>query len=79
MSNTSYTEYQNHTEIPERYIVLHEHESYDGEREEEAWASYNTSLPNAYNLAVHTASRYHGEIFAEFGDGVLKTVKSYRR
>lgn len=74
---------------PERYVVIHDHKAYPNFNTEQAGVSYSTKLDNmalndknkisAYNMAVHTASRYHGEIFADFGDGVLEPVKSYKK
>lgn len=72
------------TKSPVRYIVLHSHKPYNNSQSENAWASYNTKLDaqsktTALNMAFHTASRYHGEVFADFGDGMLNSVKSYRK
>jgi hypothetical protein len=72
------------TKTPERYVVIHDHHSYDNKHREQACASYNTKLDtqfatSAFNMAIHTASRYFGEIFADFGDGVLVSQKSYRK
>lgn len=45
--------------------------------------SYNTALDtggiSALSMAIHTASRYKGEIFADHGDGVMKPFRSYRQ
>lgn len=60
---------------PIRYVVHHEHE-WRGMKEW-AWASYNCALSNSLSLAIHTASRYKGEIFCDFGDGILEPFKSY--
>lgn len=62
---------------PSRYIVTHQHE-YKG-FQEEGWASYNTQLEKALEYATQTAMRYYGEIFAEYGDGILHPVASYKR
>lgn len=77
------------TQIPDRYVVIHDHKAYPNYSPESAAISYSTKLDNmklndknavsAYNMAIHTASRYHGEIFADFGDGTLNPVKSYRK
>jgi len=60
-----------------RYVVHHVHDWHG--YQEEAWASYSTALDNALVYAIHTASRYHGEIFTDNGDGVLQPFKSYMR
>lgn len=67
---------------PIRYVVMHVHD-WHGQKED-AWASYNTALDGvgsitALSMAKHTAMRYFGEIFADFGDGVLQTVEAYKR
>jgi len=76
-------------QTPDRYVVLHTHKAYPNFNTEQAGISYSTKLDNmalndknkvsALNMAIHTASRYHGEIFADFGDGVLEPVKSYKK
>lgn len=60
-----------------RYVVHHIHDWHG--YQEEAWASYNTSLDDALNYATQTAMRYHGEIFTDSGDGFLQPFKSYMR
>lgn len=58
-----------------RYVVHHLHDWHG--YQEEAYASYNASLDRALDYATHTATRYHGEIFTDCGDGVLQPFKSY--
>jgi hypothetical protein len=60
-----------------RYVVKHTHDWHG--HQEEAFVSYNTALTNALSLAIHTASRYGGEIFADDGNGNLELLKSYIR
>lgn len=60
-----------------RYVVHHIHDWHG--YQEEAWASYSTALDRALDYATHTASRYHGEIFTDNGDGILQPFKSYMR
>lgn len=69
---------------PDRYVVLHNYHSFDENRTEQAWASYNTDLDgqsktSALSMATQTASRYRGDIFADYGDGNLNPVRSFRR
>jgi hypothetical protein len=87
------TENNKMTPKPTRYVVQHIHEWHYIDRdtkqpkviEEEAWVSYNTALdsvkgiPSSLSQAIHTASRYFGEIFADYGDGTLYTVKKYTK
>lgn len=54
---------------PQRYVVIHSH-SWNGFTET-ASASYNTALDRALEYAKITANRYRGEIFEEYGDGIL--------
>jgi hypothetical protein len=75
-----------------RYVVHHYHQSHPSAQTEEAWVSYSTEIDHmwknaeinagltARSLAIHTACRYYGEIFAEYeGDeDSLTPVKSYR-
>jgi hypothetical protein len=67
---------------PARYVVIH------GEPHEDGYASYSTKLdgikglPSSYSMAIHTAARFGGEVFAgyETSEGpALLPVKSYRR
>lgn len=60
-----------------RYAVRHLHDWHGFQ--EEAWVSYSASLDAALVYAIHTASRYHGEIFTDNGDGILQPFKSYMR
>lgn len=60
-----------------RYVVHHIHDWHGFQ--EEAWASYNAALDRALDYATHTASRYHGEILIDVGDGILQPFKSYTR
>ena len=62
---------------PARYIVQHTHD-YRG-FQENGWASYSTHLDKAMDYAYQTAARYYGEVFAEYGDGILHPIKSYKR
>lgn len=66
---------------PTRYIVHHHHQAYPNAPVEQATVSYSTHLDNALNLAIHTASRYHGEIYAEYpgAESTFVRVKDYRR
>lgn len=65
---------------PVRFAVHHLHEWHGGK--EEAWVSYNTELDaffptSALNMARHTATRYHGEILADYGDGAFQPYESH--
>ena len=68
---------------PERYTVLLTY-SFNGIIED-VFVSYNTKLDNvnnmqsSYSQAVHTASRYNGEIFAGYANGDMIHVKTYRK
>lgn len=64
-----------------RYVVHHIHE-WKGFKED-AWVGYDTGLDDgkvsALSMATHTAIRYHGEIFVDYGNGELLPFKNYKR
>jgi len=66
-----------------RYIVRHQHGPYNM-TPETVEISYNNDIQlednvGAFSLAVHTASRYLGEIIAEYEDGSFLSVKNYQK
>lgn len=66
---------------PDRYVVLHNHSVYG--QTEQGWASYSTKLDGKYSqtaeqMAIYTASRYYGELFADYGDNTLVPL-TFRR
>lgn len=87
-NNTKFNPYQQPKPI--RYVVNCPQEKRNTPETDEDFdlygntVSYSTELdsvhgmPTAYSQAVHTASRFNGEIIAVYGDEKWVSVKTYR-
>lgn len=65
---------------PTRYVVRHHHLDQDNPtaRAQEVIVGYHTDHPDAFSFAVHTASRYQGVIYADYGpEEAYVFVRSY--
>ena len=60
-------------EQPLRYLVRHFHQPIAAEQGEVVVVSYNTAHERSFEYAIHTAKRYGGTIYADYGENDPET------